>query len=78
MPAETTRQGEAPVHRIPSLDGLRALSIFLVLALHSLQRLEVSSPISFLWVGIFSGATGVLYANENPKSPCASALTQCA
>jgi len=59
MPAETTRQGEAPVHRIPSLDGLRALSIFLVLALHSLQRHEVSSPISFLWVGIFSGATGV-------------------
>ena len=59
MPAETTRQGEAPVHRIPSLDGLRALSIFLVLALHSLQRLELSSPISFLWVGIFSGATGV-------------------
>jgi peptidoglycan/LPS O-acetylase OafA/YrhL len=59
MAAETTREGGAPVHRIPSLDGLRALSIFLVLALHSLQRLEVTSPISFLWVGIFNGATGV-------------------
>src|SRR5258708_2018236 len=59
MSGETTRAGEAPVHRIPSLDGLRALSIFLVLALHSIQRLEVNSPISFLWVGIFNGATGV-------------------
>jgi peptidoglycan/LPS O-acetylase OafA/YrhL len=46
-------------HRIPSLDGLRALSIFLVLALHSLQRLEVTTPVSFLWAGIFNGGTGV-------------------
>ncbi|HEY1993557.1 MAG TPA: acyltransferase [Edaphobacter sp.] len=59
MAVETTRADEASAHRIPSLDGLRALSIFLVLALHSLQRLEVNGPISFLWVGIFNGATGV-------------------
>jgi peptidoglycan/LPS O-acetylase OafA/YrhL len=59
MAVETTRRGEPSVHRIPSLDGLRALSIFLVLALHSLQRIEVSGPGSFLWVGIFNGATGV-------------------
>src|SRR3979411_1628811 len=59
MAVETTRADEASVHRIPSLDGLRALSIFLVLALHSLQRLEVNGPISYLWVGIFNGATGV-------------------
>jgi peptidoglycan/LPS O-acetylase OafA/YrhL len=59
MAVETTRADEASAHRIPSLDGLRALSIFLVLALHSLQRLEVNGPISYLWVGIFNGATGV-------------------
>jgi peptidoglycan/LPS O-acetylase OafA/YrhL len=59
MAVETTRADEGSAHRIPSLDGLRALSIFLVLALHSLQRLEVNGPISYLWVGIFNGATGV-------------------
>ena len=59
MAVETTRADKASAHRIPSLDGLRALSIFLVLALHSLQRLEVNGPISYLWVGIFNGATGV-------------------
>src|SRR5260370_13418324 len=36
MAVETTRADEASAHRIPSLDGLRALSIFLVLALHSI------------------------------------------
>ena len=59
MAAGTTHVGEPSVHRIPSLDGLRALSIFLVLALHSIQRLEVSGPVSYLLVGIFNGATGV-------------------
>ena len=59
MPAETTRGGGAPLHRIPSLDGLRAISIFLVVALHSLQRLDIKSPFAFLLVGIFNGATGV-------------------
>jgi peptidoglycan/LPS O-acetylase OafA/YrhL len=59
MAAETTHEGATPAHRIPSLDGLRALSIFLVLALHSIQRFQVSSPVSFFWVGIFNGATGV-------------------
>src|SRR5882757_2722259 len=59
MAAETVRKGGAPEHRIPSLDGLRALSIFLVLVLHSIQRIEITSPVSFLWVGIFNGSTGV-------------------
>jgi peptidoglycan/LPS O-acetylase OafA/YrhL len=59
MLAETTRGDGAPLHRIPSLDGLRAISIFLVVALHSLQRLNIKSPFAFLLVGIFNGATGV-------------------
>jgi len=59
MAAETVRKGGATEHRIPSLDGLRALSIFLVLALHSIQRLEITTTVSFLWVGIFNGSTGV-------------------
>ena len=59
MAAETVRTGGAPAHRIPSLDGLRALSIFLVLVLHSIQRIEITTTVSFLWVGIFNGSTGV-------------------
>src|SRR5882757_2891768 len=59
MAAETVRTSGAPSHRIPSLDGLRALSIFLVLVLHSIQRLEITTTVSFLWVGIFNGSTGV-------------------
>jgi peptidoglycan/LPS O-acetylase OafA/YrhL len=59
MSGETTRAGEASTHRIPSLDGLRALSIFLVLALHSLQRLEFTHHVPLIWSGIFDGATGV-------------------
>jgi peptidoglycan/LPS O-acetylase OafA/YrhL len=59
MSGETTRTGEASMHRIPSLDGLRALSIFLVLTLHSLQRLQFTHYVSVIWIGIFNGATGV-------------------
>jgi peptidoglycan/LPS O-acetylase OafA/YrhL len=46
--------------RIPSLDGLRAVSIGLVLALHTLQRYNVKHPMSRIWYGIFDGGTGVL------------------
>jgi peptidoglycan/LPS O-acetylase OafA/YrhL len=46
--------------RIPSLDGLRAVSIFLVLALHTLQRLSLSHHVPLIWYGIFDGGTGVL------------------
>jgi peptidoglycan/LPS O-acetylase OafA/YrhL len=59
MSAETASTVEASTHRIPSLDGLRALSIFLVVALHSLQRIDFTHHISFIWTGIFNGATGV-------------------
>jgi peptidoglycan/LPS O-acetylase OafA/YrhL len=45
--------------RIPSLDGLRALSIFLVLALHTIQRFSFNHPVSRLWYAIFDGGTGV-------------------
>jgi peptidoglycan/LPS O-acetylase OafA/YrhL len=47
------------LRRIPSLDGLRALSILLVVALHSLQRFERTHPISGIWGAIFDGDTGV-------------------
>ena len=46
--------------RIPSLDGLRAVSIFLVVALHTLQRYSLSHPVALIWFGIFDGGTGVL------------------
>lgn len=47
------------LRRIPSLDGLRALSIFLVVALHSLQRFGRTHPGSGIWGAIFDGDTGV-------------------
>ena len=46
--------------RIPSLDGLRALSIFLVLALHTLQSYSANHYVPLFLFGIFDGATGVL------------------
>ena len=45
--------------RIPSLDGLRALSIFLVIALHTIQRFSISHHVSLIWFAIFDGGTGV-------------------
>lgn len=47
----------ASMSRIPSLDGLRALSIFLVMALHTMQRMPYH--LSPLWYAIFNGDTGV-------------------
>jgi peptidoglycan/LPS O-acetylase OafA/YrhL len=45
--------------RIPSLDGLRALSIFLVIALHTLQRFDMNHHVPRIWYAIFDGGTGV-------------------
>lgn len=45
--------------RIPSLDGLRTLSIFLVMALHTFQRFSINHHVSGIWYGIFDGDTGV-------------------
>jgi peptidoglycan/LPS O-acetylase OafA/YrhL len=59
MAAESAQPGGVSMHRIPSLDGLRALSILLVLGLHSLQRLEFTRHVPWMWAAIFNGATGV-------------------
>lgn len=47
------------LQRIPSLDGLRAVSILLVVALHSLQRLSLSRPVALPWFVLGNGALGV-------------------
>ena len=58
MPPETS--APAPeLTRIPSLDGLRALSIFLVVALHTLQRFKLTHHVGLVWDALFNGATGV-------------------
>lgn len=44
--------------RIPSLDGLRAVSILMVVLLHSLLRLSLSGPNRF-WLILGNGNTGV-------------------
>jgi len=49
----------ATLNRIPSLDGLRAISIFLVVALHTLQRYSETHPVSTAWYALFSGSDGV-------------------
>lgn len=56
-PAIPTRAASMP--RIPSLDGLRAISILLVIALHTLQRQDQHHQASFLWYALFNGGTGV-------------------
>ena len=50
----------ASMERIPSLDGLRALSIFLVVALHTIQRYSAHHDVATVWYGIFNSSTGVL------------------
>jgi peptidoglycan/LPS O-acetylase OafA/YrhL len=45
--------------RIPSLDGLRALSIFLVVALHTLQRYSITHHVALGWYALLNGADGV-------------------
>lgn len=49
----------ASMSRIPSLDGLRALSIFLVIALHTIQRFNITHHVPLIWYAIFNGDTGV-------------------
>ena len=49
----------AALHRIPSLDGLRAVSILLVVAMHTLQRYGGTHPVSKIWQVLFNGGTGV-------------------
>ena len=49
----------ASLARISSLDGLRALSIFLVIALHTVQRYAIDHPLSWIWTAIFNGESGV-------------------
>ena len=49
----------ATIKRIPSLDGLRALSISLVVCLHSLQAFSLTHPVSRYWYAVFNGSDGV-------------------
>jgi peptidoglycan/LPS O-acetylase OafA/YrhL len=60
MSADPSASRAASMPRIPSLDGLRALSIFLVLALHTLQRFDLNHTASLAWYALFDGGTGVL------------------
>jgi len=45
--------------RIPSLDGLRAISILLVIALHSLQRYSVNHHVPLVFYDLCNGSLGV-------------------
>lgn len=49
----------ATLSRIPSLDGLRALSILLVVGLHTVQRYSLSHPVPRWWYAVFNGQAGV-------------------
>ncbi|HTW48589.1 MAG TPA: acyltransferase [Acidobacteriaceae bacterium] len=48
-----------PVSRIPSLDGLRALSILMVMLLHSLQKLSQTHHVAKAWYVAGNGGLGV-------------------
>jgi len=56
----STSPGSPQIARIPSLDGLRALSIFLVVSLHTLQRYSINHHVGVGWYAIFNGGYGVL------------------
>lgn len=57
--SSTSLPQSASLSRIPSLDGLRALSIFLVVALHTLQRYSLTHHVSVGWYALFNGENGV-------------------
>jgi len=46
-------------HSISSLDGLRAISILMVVSLHTLQRADADHSMSTVWYAVFNGAAGV-------------------
>ena len=54
-----TLSRSATITRIPSLDGLRAVSIMLVIGLHSLQAHSSFGTISRGWFALFNGGYGV-------------------
>src|SRR5665213_2363630 len=47
-------------HRLPGLDGLRALSILLVILLHTIQRRSVTHAVPFVAYVFSNGGMGVL------------------
>ena len=62
MSSEATSARTASLRRIPSLDGLRAISIFLVMGLHTVQRYGVDHPDhppGLLWSVVLNGSLGV-------------------
>ena len=62
MSSDATPARAASLRRIPSLDGLRALSIVLVMSLHTVQRYGAEHPKhppGLLWSVVFNGSLGV-------------------
>ncbi len=49
----------ATLARIPSLDGLRAVSILLVIGLHTVQAYSAFHPVGREWFALFNGGFGV-------------------
>jgi peptidoglycan/LPS O-acetylase OafA/YrhL len=52
----------APIQRprqIPSLDGVRALSVMLVIVMHTLQRYSLTHPVPLVYYVLGNGGTGV-------------------
>jgi peptidoglycan/LPS O-acetylase OafA/YrhL len=47
------------VKTIPSLNGLRAISILMVVLMHTLQRINTVTPVNRLWFVLGNGSTGV-------------------
>ncbi len=59
MSSEALSARTASLRRIPSLDGLRAISIVLVMGLHTVQRYGVHHPVSLWWSVVLNGSLGV-------------------
>ena len=62
MSSEASPARTASLRRIPSLDGLRAISIVLVMGLHTVQRYGVDHPeraVSVWWSVVLNGSLGV-------------------
>ena len=57
--SSSTLPRSATLSRIPSLDGLRAVSILLVIGLHTVQAYSAFHPVRRGWFALFNGGFGV-------------------
>lgn len=61
MTSNSTASRPPSVARMPSLDGLRAWSIFLVMGLHTSQHIALNHHVPLVWYAFFNGGVDIFF-----------------